>query len=401
MCACFTKRQRYIKSDKSAQSGGAALNGGIVAQRTALLQRENGMKREDEGLAFLLKYENIAWYEKGAVRILDRRIYPVKTEFVTCTDYKEVAQAIRDMVTQSAGPYLAAAMGMALAAYQAVHASANASAKNAGTASICAYCEKAAYDLSHARPTTVEQMKSIVEGSLNVIKKYAGTASADEIVQAAFEYAFNYVNGNYKKYAVIGAHTADLIPQNGIVITQCFADTVTGTMLRSCRESGKNVRIICAETRPYFQGSRLTASVACDMGFPVTVITDNMCAFTMKTKNVDLFTSASDVITIDGHIVNKVGTFQMALAARYYGIPYYVTGTPDSKHADLSTVTIEERDGDAVLKAWDAKITMDGVKGYYPAFDITPPELCSGVVTDLGVYDPHRLADYLKDSKKK
>lgn len=209
------------------------------------------------------------------------------------------------------------------------------------------------------------------------------------------------INGNYKKYAVIGAHTADLIPQNGTVITQCFADTVTGTMLRSCRESGKNVRIICAETRPYFQGSRLTASVACDMGFPVTVITDNMCAFTMKTKNVDLFTSASDVITIDGHIVNKVGTFQMALAARYYGIPYYVTGTPDSKHADLSTVTIEERDGDAVLKAWDAKITMDGVKGYYPAFDITPPELCSGVVTELGVYDPQRLADYLKDSKKK
>ena len=357
------------------------------------------MKREDEGLAFLLKYENIAWYEKGAVRILDRRIYPVKTEFVTCTDYKEVAQAIRDMVTQSAGPYLAAAMGMALAAYQAVHASA--SAKNADTASICAYCEKAAYDLSHARPTTVEQMKSIVEGSLNVIKKYAGTASADEIVQAAFEYAFNYVNGNYKKYALIGALTADLIPQNGTVITQCFADTVTGTMLRSCKESGKNVRIICAETRPYFQGSRLTASVACDMGFPVTVITDNMCAFTMKAKNVDLFTSASDVITIDGHIVNKVGTFQMALAARYYGIPYYVTGTPDPKHADLSTVTIEERDGDAVLKAWDAKITMDGVKGYYPAFDITPPELCSGVVTELGVYEPHRLADYLKDSKKR
>ena len=364
----------------------------------------NDIKRADEGLAFLLRYENVAWYEKGTVRILDRRVYPAQTEFVTCTDYREVAQAIKDMVTQSAGPYLAAAMGMALAAYQAVHEK---DARGGGThtagtsthdAGIIAYCEKAAYDLSHARPTTVEQMKGIVNGSLEVIKSLAGKASADEIVQAAFDYAFNYVNNNYKKYTLIGKHTAALIPQNGTILTQCFGDTIVGTVLRECIQDGKNVRVICAETRPYFQGSRLTASVACDMGVPVTVISDNMCAFTMKTKHVDMFTSASDVITVDGHIINKVGTFQMALAARYYGIPYYVTGTPDPKHADLSTVHIEERDGDAVLTLWGKKITMEGVKGYYPAFDITPPELCTGVVTDLGVYEPHRLADYLTQS---
>ncbi|WP_428770808.1 S-methyl-5-thioribose-1-phosphate isomerase [Treponema sp. HNW] len=361
----------------------------------------NDIKRSDEGLAFLLRYENVAWYENAAVRILDRRVYPAQTEFVTCTDYREVAQAIKDMVTQSAGPYLAAAMGMALAAYQAVHAKRTDGASGAGTegADIIAYCEKAAYELSHARPTTVEQMKGIVNGSLDIIKSLAGKASADEIVQAAFDYAFNYVNNNYKKYTVIGKHTAALIPQNGTIMTQCFGDTIVGTMLRECIKAGKNVKVICAETRPYFQGSRLTASVACDMGVPVTVISDNMCAFTMKTKQVDMFTSASDVITIDGHIINKVGTFQMALAAHYYGIPYYVTGTPDPKHADLSTVHIEERDGEAVLTLWGKKITMEGVKGYYPAFDITPPELCTGVITDLGVYEPKRLADYLKASK--
>ena len=379
----------------------------------------NDIKRADEGLAFLLRYENVAWYENGTVRILDRRVYPAQTEFVTCTDYREVAQAIKDMVTQSAGPYLAAAMGMALAAYQAVHEkdARGRGAHTAGTsthdartdgaslkgasnceAGIIAYCEKAAYDLSHARPTTVEQMKGIVNGSLEVIKSLAGTASADEIVQAAFDYAFNYVNNNYKKYTLIGKHTAALIPQNGTILTQCFGDTIVGTVLRECIQDGKNVRVICAETRPYFQGSRLTASVACDMGVPVTVISDNMCAFTMKTKNVDMFTSASDVITLDGHIINKVGTFQMALAARYYGIPYYVTGTPDPKHADLSTVHIEERDGDAVLTLWGKKITMEGVKGYYPAFDITPPELCTGIVTDLGVYEPKHAADYFKAS---
>jgi len=379
----------------------------------------NDIKRADEGLAFLLRYENVAWYEKGTVRILDRRVYPAQIEFVTCTDYREVAQAIKDMVTQSAGPYLAAAMGMVLAAYQAVHEKdargRGAHIDDTGThdartdgaslkgtsgleAGIIAFCEKAAYDLSHARPTTVEQMKGIVNGSLEVIKSLAGKADADEIVQAAFDYAFNYVNNNYKKYTLIGKHTAALIPQNGTILTQCFGDTIVGTVLRECIQDGKNVRVICAETRPYFQGSRLTASVACDMGVPVTVISDNMCAFTMKTKHVDMFTSASDVITLDGHIINKVGTFQMALAARYYGIPYYVTGTPDPKHADLSTVHIEERDGDAVLTLWGKKITMEGVKGYYPAFDITPPELCTGVVTDLGVYEPHRLADYLTQS---
>ena len=99
--------------------------------------------------------------------------------------------------------------------------------------------------------------------------------------------------------------------------------------------------MICPETRPYFQGARLTASVACDMGFDVTVITDNMPGWVMKEKDVDLFTSAADVITMDGHIINKVGTFQIALAAWYWGVPYFVTGTPNPAHPDLESGEIE------------------------------------------------------------
>ena len=104
------------------------------------------MKRADEGVGFLLRYENVAWYEDGAVRILDRRIYPVRVEYVTCRRHEEVAQAIADMVTQSGGPYLAAAMGMALAAYEA---------KDLPEADLLAHLDKAAYNLSHARPTTM------------------------------------------------------------------------------------------------------------------------------------------------------------------------------------------------------------------------------------------------------
>lgn len=104
------------------------------------------MRRADEQMGFLLRYENVAWYEDGKVKILDRRIYPVKTEYVICSKHEEVAQAIADMVTQSGGPYTAAAMGMALAAYEAGEKSGD---------ELVQYMDKAAYNLSHARPTTV------------------------------------------------------------------------------------------------------------------------------------------------------------------------------------------------------------------------------------------------------
>jgi methylthioribose-1-phosphate isomerase len=130
------------------------------------------------------------------------------------------------------------------------------------------------------------------------------------------------------------------------------------------------------------------------MGFDVTVISDNMPGYTMKQKKVDVFTSAADVITMDGYIVNKVGTFQIALAARYWEIPYFVTGTPNSAHPDIASVEIEERDPALVMDAMGTKVTMDGVKGYYPAFDITPPKLCDGVITDKGIFSPYDLKKY-------
>lgn len=115
------------------------------------------MRRADEGMGFILRYENVAWYEDGKVRILDRRIYPVRTEFVTCTSYTEVADAIRDMVTQSAGPYTAAAMGMALAAYESMGKTKD---------EVTEFLTKAAFALSHARPTTSAKMVVITDKAL-------------------------------------------------------------------------------------------------------------------------------------------------------------------------------------------------------------------------------------------
>ena len=343
------------------------------------------MERADKELAFMLQYENIAWYEDGKVRILDRRIYPTKTEFVTCNNHVEVTKAITDMVTQSAGPYTAAAMGMALAAHEC---------KDMKEADQKAYLLKAADTISHARPTTVDRMAAVTENAYNAALRAMaeGKNTADAIVESTVEGN----NRRYKKIEKIAESLVAMFPQNGKVLTQCFGETIVGQMCKVARREGKNLKIYCAETRPYFQGARLTASVCKDMGYDVTVITDNMPAFAIQNEHIDVFTSAADVICQDGYVVNKVGTFQIAIVSKYMGIPYFVTGAPDRGHKTVDSVKIEMRDPNFVLQAMGVRTAMEGVKGYYPSFDITPPELVSGVVTDCGVYSPYDLKRYFE-----
>jgi methylthioribose-1-phosphate isomerase len=292
------------------------------------------------------------------------------------------------MVTQSAGPYTAAAMGMALASYEA---------QDLWGKKYEIFMEKAAYALSHARPTTVMRMESVTTGCMAVVRRglAAGKTPAD-ITEDLRLHSIRTLEENYRKADKIGELLADITPPDGTVMTQCYAETVVGTFLRACREQGNAIRIICPETRPYYQGARLTASVACDMDFDVTVITDNMPGTVLKEKKVDLFTSAADVITLDGHVINKVGTFQIALMARYWGIPYYVTGTPNPAHPSADSVEIELRDPELVLESMGQKHTMTGVRGFYPAFDVTPPELIAGVVTDRGIFAPDDLDKYFE-----
>ncbi len=347
------------------------------------------MDRRDKDLAFMLKYENVAWYEDGKVMILDRRIYPTKVEFVTCNTHQEVAQAIADMVTQSAGPYTAAGMGMALAAYEC---------RNLGREEMWAYLEKAAYTLSHARPTTANRMVLTTNGCLEAARK-----AIDEgrpVDEAIFIRTIESLNRRYSTIEVVAEHLVTMFPDKGTIMTQCFGETIVGMMLRVARRRDKDIKLFVPETRPYFQGARLTASVACDMGFDTTVITDNMPAFVMKRNKIDLFTSAADVICMDGHVVNKIGTYQIAISAKYHGVPYFVTGIPDKAHQTIDSVTIEERDPQLVLEARGVKNTLEGVKGYYPSFDITPPHLVSGVVTDKGIFVPYDLHKYFDTEVK-
>lgn len=346
------------------------------------------MERADKGLAFMMQYENVAWYDSGEVRILDRRVYPRRVEFVTCRTHEEVAQALKDMVTQSTGPFTAAAMGMALAAYECRGQSAEAQ---------LAYLEKAAYTISHARPTTVGRMQLITGGCMECAKAALARGESDlsDIIR---DYTVETNNRRFNKVGQMAKYLVDMFPDNGTVMTQCFAETILGMMLRECRQRGKNIRLFCPETRPFFQGARLTATVCHDMGFDVTVITDNMPAYVMQREKVDVFTCAADAICCDGYIANKVGTFQIAIAAKYMGIPTFVSGIPDIGHPTVDSVHIELRNPAETLEAMGVKTAADGVKGYYPAFDITPPSLISGIVTDLGIYSPYDLKRYLEVS---
>lgn len=344
------------------------------------------MIRADHDLAFMLQYENVAWYEQGAVRILDRRIYPLRTEFVTCHHHTEVAQAIADMVTQSAGPYLAAGMGMALAGWEC---------RGMSRQEADAYLEKAAYTLSHARPTTVVRMEAITSACLAV-----GRQALEEgrpVDEAIFNHTLEEINNKYIRIDKTAAYLAQQFPAHGTVLTQCFGETIVGLMLRQARALNKDIKVMCAETRPYFQGARLTASVAYDQGFDVTVITDNMPAYAMSNGMIDLFTSAADAISCDGHVVNKVGTMQLAILCNHFGLPYFTTGAPDKGHPTIDSVKIEMRDPALVLEAMGVRTAKQGVKAIYPAFDITPPHLISGIVTNKGIYSPYDLNRYFTD----
>ena len=344
------------------------------------------MKREDYDLAFMLRYENIASYEEGIVKILDRRVYPTTIRFEVCESIMDVRNAIKNMVTQSAGPYTAVGMGMALAARDSL---------NMNEEDTLRYLKEASHLLATSRPTTEKRYSSITESCIPVaLRAKEEGRRPDEAVR---DHVYSLNDKRYSKICRISKYLSGEIPDGGSVMTQCFGETIVGMMARTLREEGKKVRFFCPETRPYFQGARLTATVLSQMGFDTTVITDNMPAFVMEKEHIDVFTAAADAITMDGYVVNKVGTLGLSIAAEYFGVKTCITGAPDRFHKKIDEVEIEMRDPKYTLEAMGVKTVIDGVKGYYPAFDITPPSLISGIVTDIGIYNPLDLESYFSD----
>ena len=243
-------------------------------------------------------------------------------------------------------------MGMALAAYECREKSADEQ---------LAYLQAADETISNARPTTYKRMKLVCDGCLAAAK--LALREGRPVDLAIREHAVNANNRRYSKVNEIAKYLVPLIPDGGTVMTQCFGETIVGMMLKEAKQSGKTFRLFCPETRPYFQGARLTATVCHDMGFDVTVITDNMPAFVMEREHVDLFTCAADAICLDGYVVNKVGTLQIAICANHFGIPTFVTGAPDIGHETKDTVKIEMRDPEFTLQAMGVRTAAPGREG--------------------------------------
>ena len=338
----------------------------------------------DEDLAYMLQAEHVAYYKDGVVSILDRRIYPVRVEYVRCKTHVEVRDALKNMVTQSAGPYTAAAMGMALAAHESRHLKGEARLR---------FLEEAAEVLANSRPTTAMRMAQVTRGALALAKNHLDNEDLDLILR---DYALRSMEKRYATIDRVAKHFMELLPDEGTVMTQCFGETIIGMLAREIIASGRDIAFVCPETRPFLQGARFTASVLSQMGMDTTVITDNMVAAYIENLGISLFTSAADSICMDGSIVNKVGTHQIAIVSAYFGVPYYATGIPDMDIKSAKDLTIEMRDPEESLSAHGIKHTVEGVKGYYPAFDVTPPNLVSGVVTDLGIFGSNKLKEYEK-----
>ncbi len=314
------------------------------------------------------------------VRILDRRTFPLSTEFVDCRDVEAVARAIEDMVTQSGGPYLAASAGLVLAAREAD--------RLAGAAARMAHLDAAAKRLIATRPTN-NLIRNIVT---RMLEEAEANASIDDF-SARIEALMRKLWDERKAFsAKMGRNTASLIEDGETILTHCWGESGVIQTLAHLMQGGKKVSVICTETRPYLQGSRLTAHSVAEMGIPVTVITDNMGAAAMAAGKVSRLLTAADRITASGHVVNKVGTLQLAIAAKHFGLPYIaVVGQPDFTARGPDDVEMEFRDPDETLHCLGRRTATPLAVGWYPAFDVTPPELVTKISTAYGVFAPNAL----------
>jgi len=297
------------------------------------------------------------------LELLDQRLLPEKTEYVACRSAEEVAQAIRDMVVRGAPAIgCAAAFGVVL-----------------GKGS------KGAYEiLAKSRPTAVNLF-----WALERMKK---ARDLEAEARAIYE-------EDLAANRAIGKFGAELIRERSRVMTHCntgaLATAGYGTALGVIRASkDKNISVIANETRPYLQGARLTAWELVQEGIPCTLITDSMAGHLMSRGEVDVVIVGADRIAANGDVANKIGTYPLAVLAKRHGIPFYVAAplsTFDPKIPDGSQIPIEERPAAEVTGYRGTRWAPDGVSVRNPAFDVTPAELITAIISEKGIASPPYL----------
>jgi methylthioribose-1-phosphate isomerase len=323
----------------------------------------------------------IEW-RNGSVVMIDQRLLPMREVYRVYRDHRDVARAIKDMVIRGAPAIgVAAAMGIALGMREARGRTAHAT------------FQRLCRTFAATRPTAVnlfwaiERMRGVYEANRSLTLAALRTRLETEAVAIHDE----DVAANRR----MGAHGATLLSDGATVLTHCNAGALAtagfGTALGviyAAKEAGRRVQVIACETRPFLQGARLTAWELKRERIPVTLITDNMAAHMMQRGLVDCVVVGADRVAANGDVANKIGTYGHAVVAARHGIPFYVAAplsTVDLACPTGAAIPIEERSPREVTHVLDRQIAPSGIRVANPAFDITPAELVTAIVTERGI----------------
>ena len=341
--------------------------------------------------------KTLEWTKDG-IRMLDQRLLPSEETYLMLRSYEEVAEAIRKMVIRGAPAIgIAAAMGIALGGSQSVGTS---------VADLDDDLQYICEVMSKTRPTAVNLFWAI-ERMRATFEKNKHLNDVEKVKQALVNEALAIHEEDIAANREIGRYGGELIDDGATVLTHCNAGALAtggdyGTALgviRGARDAGKRVAVIADETRPYLQGLRLTAWELAKDDIPVTVITDNMAGHVMKNGKVDAVVVGADRIAANGDTANKIGTYMVAVLAREHGVPFYVAApvnTLDLSLASGEEIPIEERDSMEITHIRNHQLAPDGVQVHNPAFDVTPHEFITAIITDKGIARP----PYVKSLKK-
>ncbi len=322
-------------------------------------------------------------WRRGAVLLLDQRALPQRERYVECRTARAAATAIRKMVVRGA-PAIGVAAAFALAA----------AARRFRRGRLREDFERAARELAAARPTAVN-LEWAIRRQRAAAEQLGWDSSPAAMARALEVEAKRIMNEDVEANRRIGAYGASLVKRKGDVLTHCNAGALAtagyGTavgVIRALWEKGKRFRAFATETRPYLQGARLTAWELTRLGIPVTLLTDSMVGSLMQRRRLAAVIVGTDRTAANGDVANKVGTYQLAVLARRHGVPFFVaapTSSIDLNCPDGTHIPIEERDPREVTHWSGRRVAAEGVEVYNPAFDVTPAELVTAIVTEFGV----------------
>ncbi|MBI4197240.1 MAG: S-methyl-5-thioribose-1-phosphate isomerase [Deltaproteobacteria bacterium] len=331
-----------------------------------------------------MKFKTIEWRDDKVI-LIDQRRLPLEEVYVECSDYKQVSDAIRNMTVRGAPAIgVAAAMGAALGAL-------GISARD--IAEFQEKMEQVFKSLLETRPTAVN-LRWAIERMRKVIQKNSGL-SLDSLRDALKTEALNIFEEDIATNRQMGLHGSSLIQSGQTILTHCNAGALAtagyGTalgVLYAAAEQGKNFQVFADETRPFLQGSRLTAWELAKNGIPTTLITDNMAAHFMQKGKIQAVIVGADRIAANGDVANKIGTYGVAVLAQQHNIPFYVAApvsTIDLRCPSGMEIPIEERPPQEVTHFYRQQVAPEGIQVKNPAFDVTPHHLVTAIITENGV----------------